>query len=193
VEEVAKKKETAPLEKLQEIEIGGKAELPAVSNLPETALPKELGLEKIPPQEQVVPKEIAKETMAQEAIETMPTRADVTQEKSTERPKQKIKVKQKRIVTATTSQPKAVIVAKPQKGYSPLVVHFNGTKSTSSGARIVSYSWDFGDGDTSNKPKPVNMYYSGSYEPRHFTATLTVRDNKGNSATTSLDIEVLNK
>jgi hypothetical protein len=191
-EEVAKKKESMSLEKVQEIEVGGKVELPAASTLPAEVLSKEAAPEKIPSEGQAVTEEIVKETIPQERIEAM-GRTEVALEKSAERPEQKTKAKQKRIVTATTSQPKAVIVAKPQKGYSPLIVHFNGTKSTSPGARIVSYAWDFGDGDTSNKPKPVNIYYSGSYEPRHFTATLTVRDNKGNSASTSLDIEVLNK
>lgn len=89
--------------------------------------------------------------------------------------------------------PKAVIIAKPQKGLSPLFVQFNGSKSTSPNARIVSYSWDFGDGDTSAKKNPSNTYWSTTYGSRRYTATLTVKDNKGNSAATSTEIEVITK
>jgi len=91
------------------------------------------------------------------------------------------------------SQPKAVIIAEPQKGYSPLKAHFYGSKSRSVGAKITSYLWDFGDGDTSNKPNPVNTYYSGSFDPKHFAVTLTVTDSQGNSDTAQIIIEVLNK
>ncbi|MCM8796850.1 MAG: PKD domain-containing protein [Candidatus Omnitrophica bacterium] len=88
---------------------------------------------------------------------------------------------------------KCIIVAKPIKGFSPLTVRFNGKKSYSSAGKIVSYAWDFGDGDASTKPNPINTYYSGSVDPRQFTATLTVLDAKGNSATSAVTIEVLNK
>lgn len=91
------------------------------------------------------------------------------------------------------SQIKAVIVARPQKGFSPLTVHFFGNKSHSSAGRIVAYAWDFGDGDTSSKENPINKYYSVSFEPKEFTVTLTVQDSKGNKATSSVVIEVLNK
>jgi len=89
--------------------------------------------------------------------------------------------------------PAVVIVAKPQKGYSPLKVHFSGTKSRSPNGKIIAYEWDFGDDDKSTKPNPINTYYSSSFEPRRFSATLTVTDAKGGSATGSIDIEVLNK
>jgi len=88
---------------------------------------------------------------------------------------------------------RAAITANPQKGYSPLRVKFNASNSRSKFGRIVSYSWNFGDGDTSTKINPVNTYYSASFEPRYFTVTLTVKDIKGNTASTSTSIEVLNK
>jgi hypothetical protein len=84
----------------------------------------------------------------------------------------------------------AIIVAHPAKGFSPLRVHFSGRKSK---GRIVSYKWDFGDDDTSNKPSPVNTYWSGSFVPRQFTATLTVQDKDGNTDQASIAIEVFNK
>ena len=86
-----------------------------------------------------------------------------------------------------------VIIARPLKGYSPLKVNFYGNKSRSPKGRIVSYFWEFGDGDTSGKPNPVNTYYSSSLEPKKFNVTLTVKDNKGNTAMAATEIEVLNK
>lgn len=94
---------------------------------------------------------------------------------------------------AVPELPVAVIIAKPRKGYSPLMVNFSGKKSYSSGARIVSYSWDFGDSDTSNKPTAVNTYWSSSLEPRHFNVVLVVKDSNGNTAQTNTIIEVMNK
>lgn len=87
----------------------------------------------------------------------------------------------------------AVIVAKPVKGYSPLRVRFYGNKSRAKTGKIVSYHWDFGDGDTSVLINPGNTYYSGSFEAQDFNVTLTVRDNLGRVATATATIEVLNK
>ena len=89
--------------------------------------------------------------------------------------------------------PHAVVLAKPTKGFSPLQVNFNGVKSSSPAGRIVSYSWDFGDGDTSTKKNPANTYWSTTYGSRIFTATLTVKDEKGQTASTSINIEVVTK
>jgi len=89
--------------------------------------------------------------------------------------------------------PIAIIIAKPDKGPSPLQVNFTGGKSYSNSSKIVSYIWDFGDGDTSSKKNPVNTYWSTTYGSRNFTATLTVKDEKGQTATTSTNIEVIAK
>lgn len=88
---------------------------------------------------------------------------------------------------------KAVIIAKPAKGYSPLKVNFSGQKSYSKPGKIISYLWDFGDGDTSTKKNPENTYWSTTYGSRNFTATLTVRDEAGNSSSASTIIEVITK
>jgi PKD repeat protein len=89
--------------------------------------------------------------------------------------------------------PVAIIVAKPVKGYSPLKVHFSASRSRAVKGKILSYEWDFGDGDTSKKPSCVNTFYSGSFEPKKFTVTLTIQDDRGNVGTTSTEVEVLNK
>jgi len=86
--------------------------------------------------------------------------------------------------------PVAVITAKPVKGYSPLKVSFSAQKSYSKAGRIVSYDWNFGDGDTSTKKNPENTYWSTTYGGRNFTATLTVRDQTGNTSSASVIIEV---
>lgn len=88
---------------------------------------------------------------------------------------------------------KAVITARPLKGFSPLRVQFNGRQSASTHGKIVSYYWGFGDQDTSTKPNPVNTYWSATLGSRYFTATLTVKDDKGNTATSSVEIEVTTK
>ncbi|MCX5701059.1 MAG: PKD domain-containing protein [Candidatus Omnitrophica bacterium] len=89
--------------------------------------------------------------------------------------------------------PVAVITAKPMKGASPFTVQFSGARSYSSKSKIVAYLWDFGDGDTSARRNPSNTYWSTSYGSRIFTATLTVTDNLGQSAATSINIEVVTK
>ena len=88
---------------------------------------------------------------------------------------------------------KAIIIAKPAKGYSPLKVSFSGQKSYSKPGKIISYFWDFGDGDTSTKKNPENTYWSTTYGPRNFIATLTVRDEAGNRSSASTIIEVITK
>jgi len=87
-------------------------------------------------------------------------------------------------------KPVAVITAKPVKGYSPLIVKFSGQKSYSKSGKIVSYLWDFGDGDTSTKKNPENTYWSATYGARNFSVTLTVKDAAGLTSSTTLIIEV---
>ncbi|MCX5711307.1 MAG: PKD domain-containing protein [Candidatus Omnitrophica bacterium] len=91
------------------------------------------------------------------------------------------------------SAPVPVIVARPMKGFSPLKVQFYATQSHSANGKIVSYEWDFGDGDTSRLAKPINTYLSATYGSRIFTVTLTVTDAKAQTASTTANIEVLTK
>jgi len=104
-----------------------------------------------------------------------------------------IKEREKKAPPKPSQSIGAVITAKPLEGFSPLVVKFYGRRSRSPGAKIVSYDWNFGDGDTSNKANPRNTFYSGSFEPKVFTVTLTVQDNQGNTDTSSVEITVKNK
>ncbi|MCX5711684.1 MAG: PKD domain-containing protein [Candidatus Omnitrophica bacterium] len=117
----------------------------------------------------------------------------VEQPVSVAQPEEKAAPVVEQAASKTSEGIKAVIDAKPLKGYSPLRVKFSGSRSRSEHGRIISYFWDFGDGDTSNKPTPANIYWSATYGSRAFAVTLTVKDNKGNTATQTAVIEVLNK
>ncbi|MHB8155473.1 MAG: PKD domain-containing protein [Candidatus Omnitrophota bacterium] len=97
------------------------------------------------------------------------------------------------VVKAALEPPVAIIVAKPVKGYSPLIVKFSGQKSYSKSGKIIAYDWNFGDGDTSTKKNPENTYWSTTFGPRNFTVTLTVKDDAGNSSSASTIIEVITK
>jgi len=102
-------------------------------------------------------------------------------------------IKNKVVVKPVLVPPVAVIVAKPLKGISPLKVIFFGQKSFSKSGKIVAYNWDFGDGDTSTKKNPENTYWSTTFGARNFTATLTVRDDVGNTSSANVIIEVITK
>ncbi len=107
--------------------------------------------------------------------------------------KEKAKKPVKKVRPSPKGEVNAAISAIPLKGYSPLKVRFDGRKSTSPYGKIVSYEWDFGDGDTSTAPNPANTYWSATFGSRYFTAILTVRDDKGNTAESSVEIEVATK
>ena len=93
-------------------------------------------------------------------------------------------------VKPTPELPVAVIIAKPAKGYSALKVNFSGRESYSKSGKIISYLWDFGDGDTSTKKNPENTYWSTTYGVRKFIVTLTVKDEAGGISSATAVIEV---
>jgi PKD repeat protein len=87
--------------------------------------------------------------------------------------------------TPANQPPRVEISASPTSGYAPLYVSFASWASDPDGY-IASYSWNFGDGNTSTQPNPGNTYQSaGTY-----TARLTVTDNAGATATASVQIIV---
>ncbi|MDH3795868.1 MAG: PKD domain-containing protein, partial [Flavobacteriaceae bacterium] len=67
--------------------------------------------------------------------------------------------------------PTAVASASPLSGNIPLQVSFTGSNSTDDSG-ISIYSWDFGDGGSSNLADPIYTYNGAG----NFTATLTVTD-----------------
>lgn len=88
---------------------------------------------------------------------------------------------------------KAVIAASALKGFSPLKVKFNGSGSSSADGKIISYRWDFGDGDTSRLARVSNTYISMSYGVREYNVKLTVEDEKGNISFAETTVYVDNK
>jgi|GEM_PF-426534 len=67
-----------------------------------------------------------------------------------------------------------------------LAVDFTGSASSDPNGQVVSYAWDFGDGNGSTQADPTHTYVAvGTY-----TATLTVTDNDGNTGTCSSSITI---
>jgi len=63
-------------------------------------------------------------------------------------------------------------------------INFQG--SASGGVPPYTWSWNFGDGSTSNEQNPKHAYNNAG----HYVATLTVKDSDGNTATDSADVTV---
>jgi PKD repeat protein len=82
--------------------------------------------------------------------------------------------------------PTAVFSATPTNGVAPLAVAFNAAASTDADGTINGYAWNFGDGATGAGQTATHAYSAGGT----FTATLTVTDDDGATAVTSLTITV---
>lgn len=83
--------------------------------------------------------------------------------------------------------PVAVASASPTSGQFPLMVNFDGSGSHDSDGSITYYAWDFGDGNSGSGMNTSHEYTSqGTY-----TATLTVTDNRSETATDTVQIQVL--
>ena len=76
-------------------------------------------------------------------------------------------------VTPPNIPPNAVASAVPASGTAPLLVNFSGTASSDSDGTIVSYQWNFGDGNTGTAVTTSHTYNS----PGTYISTLTVRDD----------------
>lgn len=89
-------------------------------------------------------------------------------------------------ITLPNQPPIAVLIANPTSGTVPLTVVFDGSSSYDPDGEIVSYEWDFGDGNADNGAIVTHSYVNvGSY-----TVTLTVTDNDGAVAQSSEEIHV---
>ncbi|MAT99158.1 MAG: hypothetical protein CL608_18585 [Anaerolineaceae bacterium] len=88
--------------------------------------------------------------------------------------------------TSTNQPPTAVATADVTNGEAPLMVFFNGSSSTDNDGMIISYAWDFSDGNSATGATALNTYTAaGTY-----VATLTVTDNEGATATDTVTITV---
>ncbi|MDQ7053075.1 MAG: fibronectin type III domain-containing protein [candidate division KSB1 bacterium] len=85
----------------------------------------------------------------------------------------------------TNQPPTAVAQANPTAGVAPLMVQFNADNSSDPDGTL-RYSWDFGDGNTSDKKNPTHTYTN----PGTYTAVLTVTDDNCATATDQVTITV---
>jgi PKD repeat protein len=80
--------------------------------------------------------------------------------------------------------PVAAFTALPASGAAPLPVTFDASLSSDADGSIRSYTWTFGDGTSATGLTAAHSYTSGGT----YTATLTVTDNQGLSASKSMTI-----
>ncbi|MBN2087241.1 PKD domain-containing protein [Candidatus Peregrinibacteria bacterium] len=91
------------------------------------------------------------------------------------------------IVPSDTPLLTASISAVPStSGQVPLQIRFDGSESTSVKGKIINYEWDFGDGSDLQSGKSVSHVYN---ESGTFNVVLTVEEDSGNTATTSITVQ----
>ncbi|WP_328533448.1 ThuA domain-containing protein [Micromonospora zamorensis] len=90
--------------------------------------------------------------------------------------------------TAGDRAPIAAASANPTSGPAPLTVTFSSAGSRDPDGGALTYSWTFGDGQTSTEANPTHTYATaGSY-----TAQLTVTNPKGRTAVANVPVTVGN-
>ncbi len=77
-------------------------------------------------------------------------------------------------------------IANPGQAIVGQPVSFDGSGSAPGDGGIVSYEWDFDDGDTANGPKPVHAFSTTGA----FLVTLTLADDGGFTSSTSREVIV---
>jgi PKD repeat protein len=82
--------------------------------------------------------------------------------------------------------PSAVFSTAPNSGRLPIKVKFDASSSSDPAGRIVSYTWDFGDGKLATG-KVVSHHYA---QEGVYTATLTVKDDMGLTGSASQDVTI---
>ncbi len=70
-------------------------------------------------------------------------------------------------------------------------VTFNASCSYDPDGTIVSYHWDFGDGNNTTETGPYTTHTYSS--PRTYTVRLTITDNSGATGTETISVQVLNR
>ncbi|MCP4436512.1 MAG: PKD domain-containing protein [Actinomycetia bacterium] len=90
------------------------------------------------------------------------------------------------VQVANNVDPVSVASSDLTSGVAPLEIAFEGTGSSDSDGSIVSYSWDFGDTNTSTDASPTHTYAAAG----NYTATLTVTDDNSATAVDTIAITV---
>lgn len=95
------------------------------------------------------------------------------------------------IEVETGSAPTAQFTYSPANPSKADKIYFNGSLSKDTDGFIVSYFWDYGDGDhgSGKTPEPKNYSWSGNYD-MEFKVVLTVTDNDGQTGSTSQSVKV---
>ena len=91
---------------------------------------------------------------------------------------------------AANQPPVAVANATPTPGTAPLDVHFHGMGSYDPDGDVLTYAWDFGDGNTAMTAMADHTYTSAGV----YTATLTVSDGTlSDAATVTITVDAANQ
>ena len=85
--------------------------------------------------------------------------------------------------------PNAAFTATPQFGYPPLDVTFDASAASSPNGAIISYTWDFGDGETDTGMTTSHIYN----EKGIYRVTLVVTDSDGKTGARSMSVEAMNR
>ena len=93
---------------------------------------------------------------------------------------------------AVNLPPVAVATQNLSYGPGPLTVQFNGSGSTDPENGVLTYLWNFGDGQTSTATNPSHAFTSPAGVVTTRTVTLTVTDNISQSASVQLLVSVNN-
>lgn len=88
--------------------------------------------------------------------------------------------------------PVAVIEADQFYGPSPLNVQFSALDSYDPNNDDMTYSWDFGDGQTASGATPEHLFTSMGNSPESFSVRLTATDSQGASHTTERVVSLNN-
>jgi PKD repeat protein len=80
----------------------------------------------------------------------------------------------------------AVFTRTPSSGYVPLTIQFNDQSTPQ--PQIISWTWDFGDGYSSNQQNPSHTYVSTAT----YTVTLSIKNTCGNTNSTQKIVQVFN-
>jgi len=89
-------------------------------------------------------------------------------------------------IGSSNQSPVAVVSADQTSGDAPLTVQFNSDGSYDPDGSIVSYAWDFGNGDTTSEANPFHVYTA----PGTYDAVLVVTDDGGATGSDSVTITV---
>lgn len=93
------------------------------------------------------------------------------------------------ITVKSEGYPNAFFVYSPVTPTTNDIIQFT-DQSTDPDGTIVSWHWDFGDGNTSTERNPTHQYSTSGYGTVIFTIRLTVTDNDGHTDTYQTGIAV---